>query len=181
MTVVILHGIQGYAGIHWQQWLHDELIKLGYKVLMPNLPNADLPNRKEWQQFITDLINSISQNEEIIIVGHSLGVTTALDFLEQSDRKIKKLISISGFHLDWNSELNSYFMKEKEIDFNKVLNNLGSSAVWYGDNDPYVPQEVLLSLATALKTTPRLFPTAGHLNTEAGFTQFPELLAEIIK
>lgn len=181
MTVVILHGIQGHAGIHWQQWLYDELIKLNYKVLMPNLPNADLPNRKEWQKFITDLINSIPRDEEIIIVGHSLGVTSALDFLEQADRKIKKLISISGFHLDWNSELNSYFMKEKEIDFDKVLNNLESSVVWYGDNDPYVPQEILFSLATALKTTPMLFPAAGHLNTEAGFTQFPKLLEEIIK
>jgi len=175
MTIIILHGIQGHAGIHWQQWLHDELTKNNYKVLMPELPNSIHPDRQENLDFITKLIDAIPQDEEIIIVGHSLGATMALDYLENANRKIKKLISVSGFHLDWNSELNSYFMKEKNIDFEKVFQNLESAVVFYGDNDPYVPQNVLMDLANKLKVTPIIIPGAGHLNTEFGYTKFPEI------
>lgn len=180
MTILILHGIQGHAGIHWQQWLHDELTKKNYKVLMPELPNSIHPDRQESLDFITKLIDTIPRDEEIILVGHSLGATMALDYLENANRKIKKLISVSGFHLDWNSELNSYFMKEKNIDFDKVFQNLESAVVFYGDNDPYVPQNVLMDLANKLKVTPIIIPAGGHLNTEFGYTQFPELLQEVV-
>jgi len=147
---------------------------------MLELPNSIHPDRQESLDFIIKLIDTIPRDEEIIIVGHSLGATMALDYLENATRKIKKLISVSGFALDWNSELNSYFMKEKNIDFNKVLNNLESSIVLYGDNDPYVPQNVLMALANELKVIPQIIPGGGHLNTEFGYTQFPQLL-EVLK
>lgn len=179
MTVLIIHGIGGYAGIHWQQWLYDELIKKGHEVLMPEMPAPDHPNRKEWLEIVKKLVSKIDLSK-LIIIGHSLGVVSALDFIEQSEKPIKALVSVSGFSEDSGSELNSYFLGEKEIDFEKVNKNLGKSFVLYGDNDPYVPQKELKLLADNLNVGPIIFIGGGHLNTDSGFTKFPELL-EIVE
>lgn len=177
MTILILHGIGGCAGIHWQQWLYDNLVRLGHEVIMPNLPGADRPDRKTWLKTIQEIIRSIDTNN-LIIIAHSLSVATSLDLIEE--KPIRKLISISGFAFDYGAELNSYFLKERTINFDKVNKNLEKSSVIYGDDDPYVPQEVLKSLADSLKIKPEIIPNAGHLNTDSGHTTFPRLL-EIIK
>ncbi|HUV46813.1 MAG TPA: alpha/beta hydrolase [Candidatus Bathyarchaeia archaeon] len=174
-TVLILHGIQGYPGIHWQQWLYGELVKQGYQVLMPKFPNANHPNRKSWLKTIKKTVKQINL-KNLIIVAHSLGVTSALDLLETLDTPIKALVSVSGFSKDYGLELNSYFLKEKSINFKKIRQNCKNFFVYYGDNDPYVPQKVLKDLADSLGVKPRIFPHGGHLNTEAGYTRFPELL-----
>jgi hypothetical protein len=177
MTILILHGIGGHAGIHWQQWLHDELVKASHKVIMPNLPDSDRPDRKNWLKTVKEKVKDINSSN-LVMVAHSLGATTALDLIENTP--VKTLISVSGFAYDYGAELNSYFMKEKTIDFEKVNRNLKQTFVIYGDNDPYLPQEVLRSLADNLKVEPEVIPGGGHLNTDSGYKTFPRLL-EIIK
>ena len=174
-NVLILHGIQGHAGIHWQQWLHDELIKRGYKVFMPDLSNSDRPDRDEWLKSTSNSVNEVDFSN-LVVIGHSLGVVTALDLIESENKKIKSLISVSGFGKDYGAELNSYFLKEKEIDFNKVRDLVGKSVVIYGDNDPYVPQKTLKDLADNLGVKPTVIKKGGHLNTDSGYTKFPMIL-----
>lgn len=176
MTILIIHGIGGHAGIHWQQWLNDELTKQGNTVIMPDLPNADHPDRQSWLDEVTKAAGDTKLGE-LVIVGHSLGVTTALDFIEQVASPIKALVSVSGFATDYGAELNSYFLKIKDMDFNKLRNNISESYVLYGDDDPYVTQEALKEVATQLGVEAIVIHTGGHLNTETGFSEFPELLA----
>lgn len=178
-TVLILHGIKGRAGIHWQKWLNDELSKSGYNVIIPNLPNSDHPDRSQWLSEIKRQTRSVDL-QNLIIVGHSLGVISALDFIENLESPIKALISVGGFSEDYGAELNSYFVKERVIDFNKVHKNLKKAVVIFGDNDPRVPRAALISLTHELGVEPVIIKGGGHLNTEAGFTTFPQLL-EIIK
>lgn len=178
MTVLILHGIAGHAGIHWQQWLHDELEKAGHTVLMPELPQSEHPHRREWFDMVRQTIDD-TPLDKLVIVGHSLGVTTALDFLEGVDTPIKALVSVSGMGKDYGSELNSYFLKEKQIDYPRVREHIQQSVVIYGDNDPYVPQDSLRELAVELWTEPIVIPGGGHLNTESGYTTFPLLLETV--
>lgn len=178
MNVLILHGIMGKAGENWGQWLHDELSKKGYTVQMPTLPQANHPDRREWLRTITNLMATFSG--DTIIVAHSLGVTSALDYLEATTHPLKGLISISGFADDYGLELNSYFLAKKPIDFAKVHKNLEQAFVFFGDNDPYVPQASLQALANELSVTPVIIPNGGHLNAAAGFTRFPQVLDVIL-
>jgi uncharacterized protein len=178
MTILIIHGIGGYAGIHWQQWLHDELINKGDSVIMPSLPDADHPDRTRWLNEITQSLQGVIM-EELVIVGHSLGATTALDFIEQSSKKIKAFISVSGFAKDYGADLNSYFLRHKQIDFNNVKENLDKGIVIYSNNDPYVTQDALKDVAIRLGVDPVIIKDGKHLNTEAGYTEFPELLQMI--
>lgn len=178
MTVLILHGIGGYAGIHWQQWLHDELIKLGHKVIMPNLPDAERPDRDVWFAMVKKLLNEVELGD-LIIVGHSLGVVTALDFLESISTPIKSLISVAGFYEDYGLELNSYFMNKKSLDIKFARTKVGSSYVIYGDDDPYVPQDTLSNLTEALEAEEYIVEGGGHLNIERGFIELPLVLDSI--
>lgn len=180
MTILILHGIGGYAGIHWEQWLHDQLRQQGYRVIMPNLSNGDHPDRQQWLAEVKQAIQDIDTTQ-LIIVGHSLGVTSALDFIEQSPTPIKALYSVAGFAIDYGAELNSYFLQEKTVDFAKVRANVHKAVVFYSDDDPYVTQPALRQVADALDTQPIIIPGGGHLNTERGYTQFPKLLEEILR
>lgn len=177
-TVLIIHGIGGHAGIHWQKWLADKLIKKGYSVLMPEMPNADNPNRSEWLSTIKDIVQNI-ETKDLVIVGHSLGVTTALDFIEQSSQGINGLISISGFAEDYGADLNGEFLKQKNLDFSNINSKLSWASVLYGDDDPYVTQEALAYVADSLGVEPIILQNGGHLNTETGYTEFPRII-EII-
>lgn len=175
MTILILHGVDGKAGDHWERWLHDQLLAQGHTVLMPTLPHSEHPERNEWFSEVKSLLNEIIL-DDLVIVAHSLGVPTALDFIESSPRKIAALISVAGFSSNYGSELNEHFMSKKSIDFTKVREHLNQSFVLYGDTDPYVPQEILQDLAKQLGVIPLVFPNGGHLNTDAGYTEFPEIL-----
>ncbi len=174
MTILILHGITGHSGIHWQQWLHDSLVEQGHTVFMPDLPGGRYPKRSIWLNTVEEAVNDL-ELDNAVIVGHSLGVVTALDFIEKTPIKIKGLISVAGFGEDYGAELNSFFMKEKTIDFQKVLKHVQRKFVIYGDNDNYVPQETLLALATHLQVKPIIIPHGGHLNSDA-YTTLPLLL-----
>ncbi len=173
MTILILHGIGGHAGIHWQKWLGENLAKDGHRILMPNLPDSERPDRKTWLAAIREITKDINSSG-LVIVAHSLGVPAALDLIEE--RPAKALVCVSGFADDYGAELNSYFLSEKKIDFEKVNRNIEKALVVYGDNDPYVPQEVLQSLADSLGVRPEIVPSGGHLNSDSGYQNFPQLL-----
>lgn len=177
MKILILHGIGGQAGIHWQKWFHDQLVEGGNEVIMPDLPDSRKPDRKKWLKAAEESIKDVDL-KNLVIVGHSLGVTTALDLIE--NMSVKALISVSGFSDDYGAELNSYFLGEKKMDLEKVKRNLDQAFIIFGDDDPYVPQKYLESLADELGVDPEIIPRGGHLNTDSGFTNFPRLL-EIIQ
>jgi predicted alpha/beta hydrolase family esterase len=175
MTVLILHGIGGSAGVHWQQWLHDRLVQMGHTVMMPSLPHPQHPNRSEWLANLQIMMQNVDLTNTII-VGHSLGVATALDYIETIMTPVKGLFSVSGFGDDYGAELNSYFMREKAIDYAAIKRNASKFFVFYGDNDPYVPQLSLKLLADNLGVEPHIVHNGGHINSDAGFTEFPLLL-----
>ncbi|HZL07770.1 MAG TPA: alpha/beta fold hydrolase [Candidatus Dormibacteraeota bacterium] len=174
-TVLIIHGFGGHAGIHWQQWLSNQLEAQGHKVLMPDMPEPDHPDRKVWLEATRQTLAGVNLGQ-LTIVGHSLGVVTALDFIEQADSQVNRLLSVAGFAKDYGSEEIGYFLSERIIDFESVKDKLRWAAVIYGDNDPRVPQAALKYLADSLGVQPVIVPNGGHLNSEAGFTEFPRLV-----
>lgn len=180
MYVLILHGIQGKAGKHWMQWLHDQLVLKGHQVIMPTLPEPDNPNPQEWRSKIAELLKGID-NSQLIMVGHSMGVPAALDYLQNVNKPILGLISVSGFSRDYGAELNTEFMSQLNINTTEVAKLIKHKMVIFGDDDPYVPQEELQNLANELEVESLIIPNAGHLNTSAGYTKLPQAVEFIVR
>lgn len=90
------------------------------------------------------------------------------------------LVSVSGFASDYGLELNSYFLREKDIDFDIVCRHTKQNKVIYSDNDPYVIQQALKEVADKLHVDPIIIHDGGHLNAAAGFTEFPLLLDAVL-
>ena len=166
MHYIIIHGIQGHAGKHWQGWLSDQLKENGHNIVMETFPNSDKPDRKIWVNFLKSLTEDIPINQQILI-GHSLGVVTAMDYIEQLRKPCRGLISVSGFARDYHHPLNSYFLAEKDIDIQMIRKNTREIEIFYGDDDPYVP--------------PVVIKNGGHLNTDTGYTEFPQLLKKCLE
>lgn len=179
MTFLIVHGINGYAGIDWQKWLHDQLVELGHTVVMPNMPDASHPNRTTWFTILQQKIVPIPKHE-LSIIGHSLGVASCLDLIERLTQPIKAFVSVSGFYQDYGLENNSYFMKGKNIDFQKVNLNVEQKYVIYGSDDSYAPRSALQAIADQFQVDPIVIRGGGHLNASSGYTKFPQLL-DIVK
>jgi len=92
---------------------------------------------------------------------------------------------VSGF-TDYVDELEPYHTVhprffDKDFDWEKLKKNCSKIICFVGDNDPYLPQDVLKrfsELCLAKKFI--LISKGGHLNSESGYTTFP-LLLETIK
>jgi len=174
-TALILHGIKGSSGENWFPWLKGELEQKGWKVILPDLPGTNHPSRKKWLTTVKNLLRDVDFSS-LSIIGHSLGVTTALDLIETEGKKVNILVSASGFARDYHAELNSYFLREKEVDLSRVKKLIEKPIVIYGDDDPYVPQEELQYLADRLGVKPKILEKGGHLNKRSGYTKFPLIL-----
>lgn len=182
-TVLILHGIGSDSNYAWLGWLKEKLVNEHiFNVVAPNLPNTDSPDRFEWLAEIQTAVKGINP-QDLIIVGHSMGVPAGLDLVETLSTSIAGLISVSGF-LQGNYEPNRHYMGQKTIDINNTKSKIGQMFVIYGDNDPYVPQEQLKELVNNYKDILKnvsVYKGGGHISRASGFMELPEVYEILMK
>lgn len=180
MRVIIIHGTLGSPEGNWFPWLKAELEKQGIKAITPRFPTPEGQSLQAWLA----ILNKYKMDEDTILVGHSIGPTVIMKKLQQLDKPIRAVILVSGWigKID-NSEydkLNKTFF-EGEFNWERIKKNAGKIVMFYGDNDPYVSMKLARELASKLGVELRVIKNGGHLNSEAGYTKFPEVLAEIKK
>ena len=178
MKAVILHGWGGSPRGNWAGWLADQLSVLGLEVLSPELPNADNPKQKEWITKIRE--TSKTFDNETILVGHSLGAIAILRLLETFGdfEKVKAAILVCGFTNNLGiDEINDFF--KNEFDWEKIKGGAENFVIINSDNDPYMKIEEGKILHEKLGGELIIEHNAGHINTDAGFTEYPRLLESI--
>ena len=179
-NALILHGTDmRKAGnqnqSNWFPWLKKELEKRGYKVFLPELPQAWQPNIQRYWNFLQD---KASFNTETVLIGHSSGATAILGILEKLPQgiKIKAAILVAGFIKDrsWNCQ----GLFPHLFDWKRISNAAKEIFVIHSNNDPYVPLTDAQEIATNLHTKVILKPNQGHFNLSASpkFKKFPFLL-----
>ena len=122
MKALILHGVSGYAGKHWMQWLHDWLITQNIEVIMPTLKNSENPAYEDWIPDIQNIFSGMSDTDlkDLIVIGHSMGIPAALEIIQNLNTPIKGLFSAGGFYKDYGSAINTKFMSQCNIDIEKA-------------------------------------------------------------
>lgn len=176
-NIFIIHGAFGSPEENWIPWLQSELEGRGYSVTVPVFPTPEGQNYANWMRVIESYLSNF--DEETVLLGHSIGATFALSILEKLEIKIKKTILVSGFlgSLD-NKEFEAvnHTISEKDFLWGKINQSSKEFSIFHGDNDPYVPTNKATELGLLLDTEPIIIPEGGHLNEDAGFRKFPQLL-----
>ncbi len=178
-NMFIIHGYQATTESHWFEWLANEMKQFGYSTEIVYLPNTNQPNLKEW---ITAIQNNLQNklNSETIIVAHSLGVITILDYLSrlQHGPTIKGLYLVSGFNEQLKNlpELNHY-ISQTQIDFHNI--NAQNIVTLAGSHDPIVNIEATDRLSRELNTETLHVSHEGHFLDSDGYKTFDFLKDQI--
>ena len=179
-NIIIIHGTGGNPNGNWFPWLKSELEKSDCRVFVPKFPTPENQSLENWLNVFKDYEQYLDENS--IVIGHSLGPAFLLSVLENLNRPIKAAFFVVGFTGLLNNpdfdELNESFVT-KSFDWAKIKNNCKRFYVIFSDNDPYVPLEKGKSLAENLGTELIVLKNAGHINEEAGYTEFSFLLDKI--
>jgi valyl-tRNA synthetase len=145
-TAILLHGwdnVETRTDWHWMTSIKSELEKIGYEVIMEQLPGNNAPDLEEQLAFLDQYQDRL--DERSIIIGHSMGGFLGMHFVERLGKKIDTLICVAPVfnglidHVDWSSratgwDIGSVSMR-KNYNPEKIKQNLNSWAVFLSEND----------------------------------------------
>lgn len=175
----IIHGYQASTNSHWFQWIADKMSKYDYTTNIVYLPNSKYPDFKQWEQALQDNLNN-KLDDQTIIVAHSLGVITTLNYLSTLNQmpKIKGLFLVSGFinSLDNIPELDNYIQQCQVIPEKIQAQHMYSIAA---NEDPVVNIRASEQLSKVFKLHTYTINHKGHFLENEGYNTFSELLSLI--
>lgn len=182
MKFFLIHGAYGNPDENWFPWLLNKLEELGHQVIIPEFPTPEGQNLDNWMNVFDDYFNMI--DDESVLIGHSLGPAFILSVLEEINTKVKACFFVSPFlgligNPDFDN-INETFVC-KEFDWEKIKNNCNKFFAYYGNNDPYVPLKEAKKISDKLGIKLKIIENGGHLNEQAGYDNFPELLEDIVE
>ena len=182
-NALILHGTKGNSKKNWFPWLKEELEKIGYGVWAPDLPDADRPNIKRYNDSLFSNKDFVF-NQKTIIIGHSSGAVEILGLLQKLPKKVKvhSVYLIGSFRdsLGWDN-LSGLF--EEPFNFELIKTKANKFIFFHSDDDPYCPLEHADYLAEQTGGELIILPGQKHFSiSTAGekYKQFPELLNSIL-
>ena len=178
--VFIVHGFEGTPNGGWRPYLMRELEKKDIYACALSMPSPEAPKLDEWLEEIKRHIDG-NQNDDVYFIGHSLGGTAILRYLEKyKSSNLKGVIIVSApCHQNTNEKIRDFL--SKDFDWLKMRNKVDKVIVVHGDNDPLVPVSNAEETAKELCGKLILIPNGKHLNGSAGFVELPELLSETIE
>jgi predicted alpha/beta hydrolase family esterase len=183
-NALILHGTDADHGSNWLPWLESKLHKLGYTVWVPDLPRADHPDIRRYNEYLLNHSIKWEFSNDSIIIGHSSGAVEILGLLNDAafpeNVQVKACFLIGAFKgdLGWES------LKGMSGDFNFALikQRCSKFVFIHSDNDPYCPIEDARDLCEQASGKFIELPGQGHFTAslDPKYEAFPELF-EIIK
>jgi uncharacterized protein len=178
--VVIIHGSFGDPFGNWQPWLFQEAAARSKRVLCPHFPGPQEQNLESWGSVLDAYSGMFGENTTIF--AHSLGPAFVLDYLVSRTIKIKRLVAVAPFYgligIEEFDNVNKTFFLE-DIDFSTVPQLCRDRFAYFSDNDPYVPRKMSESFCANISAGYKVIPNGGHLNSSAGYTEFPHLLEHL--
>ena len=178
--IYIIHMWEGSSKGDWLPWAKKKFQKLGYEVIVPDMPNTSRPAIKPWVEHLASLV--VLPDKNTYFIGHSIGGQAIMRYLETIDLKVGGAIFVAG----WFNLVNLENDKARAIakpwietpmDFKKIKKNLGYSTVILGRNDPWVPyQETKNEFEQKLGSEIITLKNAGHITEDDGFGPFEKLI-----
>jgi predicted alpha/beta hydrolase family esterase len=139
-----------------------EALGTGYRILLPNMPDPENPHYVDWKATLKKELASME--DELILVGHSLGASVLLKYLseEKLQQRIAGLFLIGAVYWgkkDW--EVKEYVLKSN---FSSKLPPIRRIFLYHSSDDEVVPISHVRYFANELpNATVREFENRGHL------------------
>ena len=181
-NALILHGTGNDPTRNWIPWLKKELESRKFHVWAPNLPGADKPNIKRYNEFI---FSQWKFDSDSIIIGHSSGAVAIFGLLQALPEYvvINKALLVAGFtdDLDYPPVKDMF---TKPFDWKKIKRQAKSFILFHSDNDPYVPLWHGEKMREYFGAELIVMNDQGHFSTTTypgdRYKQFPQLLEKIL-
>jgi len=178
--VLIVHGFQGSPNGGWRSWLMGELSKQDIYAYALSMPSPESPVLNEWLEELSRAV-VINKNDELYLVGHSLGVVTILRYLEKTHAEyIQGAVLVSGPCQKNNNRKIDGFL-ETPFNFEVIKSKCKDFCIIHGDNDSHVPLHDAEILSQELNAELIVVKNGGHLNGGAGWVTLPECLEALRK
>lgn len=174
----IAHGYTANSNKHWFKWLTEQIGGIESKIL--DFPHSSNPVLEEWNKTLLEELDISTGNN--VIVAHSLGVVTVLDYLSryEGEWQVKGLVLVAGFYekIPNLNKIDAY-VDQTEIDFDKIIEKVPNIVSVIASNDRLVPRNLSERLARKLESDEVIIEHEGHFCDSDGYTEFPEV-AEIV-
>ena len=176
MNAIILHGTGDRNDAYWFPYAKNILEQKGYKVWLPQLPNAEKPNLQDWLSFV---LENGEFSEDTILIGHSAGSQLILSILENISVKIKQAVLVSGYAKTLRSTGDGE-KDEAEFNWTKIKNKFGQIVFINSDNDPWGCDDkqgrIMLDNLGGILVIPHGQGHMGSSTYEQSYKEFPLLI-----
>lgn len=134
--VIIIHGFGSNSREHWFGAAKEAFEESGYEVSVPDMPDSGLPIKEKWVR----VIRAHSPDKHAILIGHSLGGTAILRYLESASEPVHTCMLVaSPIWSIGNGAIDNFFVPE--FDWRKIRGMAGRFFLLYQAADARVPIE----------------------------------------
>lgn len=165
----------------WKDWFED--IKWTYQIIRPEMPNKNMASYKMWKIWFEKIFPYLN-DEDLILVGHSLGAMFLIKYLWENTfpKKIHQLHLISSVFdesdMDEDEKYSGDFAYSPEIIPN-IKTQVDQIFLYHSTDDDIVPYSHTEKIKAYVPDAKLITLTdRGHF---FGELTFPELLANITK
>jgi hypothetical protein len=170
---VFVHGNEStHWSFAWAPWLKSELEKLKIETFFETMPDSIIARSEYWLPFLK---NHVKVGANDVIVGWSSGAVAAMRYAEENSILGSILVSPCYTDLGYELEKQSGYY-DKPWNWQKIKKHQQKIALFWGDDDPFIPQPEFDFIAEQLE--PAQFKIQGGRHFGERQT-FPELLKYI--
>jgi uncharacterized protein len=90
--ILFIHsaGPQGYhEGSNYLVSYLQNHLEPSYEIVLPEMPDPENPHYKEWKRTLNGVFDSV--NDDLILIGHSLGASVLLKYLSEEKVNLKNI------------------------------------------------------------------------------------------
>lgn len=159
-------------GSGWKDHLCTTAYELGWKVYQPTLPCKHHAKYFEWKIILDRIFALLSKEDEVVLLGHSLGGNFLIKYLAETHNQFSFCISL---HLVAACYSVGSFSEPTIVGWEQ-LNSFPDIHIWHAVDDPVVPVADAEYIATHLPSAQvHILETGEHFR----LPEFPKIEEEI--